>query len=551
MSKRSNISLHKLITPDHLKEYAGEPSYWRGVQYVEEDRVIDLRLGDDRIRAAVRGTRRYRVELWEEEKSELGYSCTCPFCQDEGAFCKHCVAVGLAMLAQAGGVLQSSERGNVGSQGKNLPEQELTVKQIREFLGRQERSTLVSLLVKQAERDDRFKAQLAMRAGNEDRHVHIPTFRKAIDRAVNWGGYVDYHSMYDYVQGIEDVMNSLRDLLAGDHSAEVLELSEHFLRSVEVHMDSVDDSDGYMRDIISDLEDMHHGACLKLRPDPEQLARKLFTWGLQSDWEVFYNASESYADVLGDRGLSAFRALAEDRWGRMRTLKPGEEDLEYKKERFRITNIMEKLAEQSGDVEKLVAVKSKNLATAYAYLEIAELYRKSRKDSKALKWAEEGIRAFPEETDSRLREFLAEEYHRRGRHEDAMRLIWAEFLDHSGFEEYRGLKSHAVKAGGSKSWKVWREKALEFLRRGDRAKEQEAKRKRIRWFAPDRSTLVEIFLWENDTDQAWLEAQEGGCHESLWLKLAAAREDSHPEDAISVYKTFVDPAVRRMNNPSY
>ena len=505
----------------------------------------------DRVRAKVRGTQLYFVELWEEEEGELGYSCTCPFFGDEAVFCKHCVAVGLAVFAQPDGVRQSTGRNKASRRGKKLSERELNSEEVREFLERQEKATLVSLLVRQAEGNERFKAHLSMQAAKGGRTIHLLTYRKAIDRAVNWGDDVDYQSMYEYSRGIEEVIDSLRQLLEEDHAAEVLELSEHFLRTLEVQMGMVDDSDGYMSGILSDVEDLHHGACVKVKPDPEQLARKLFTWGLQTDSGVFSDAAHSYADVLGERGLKAYRALAEERWKRMRPLRSGEENLVYGKERFRITSIIEQLAAQTGDVEALVAVKSKNLATAYGYLEIAELYKKAKKDAKALEWAEKGVRAFPEGTDSRLREFLASEYHERKRHQEAMELIWAEFGENAGFEEYRLLKSHAKLAGGSEPWDAWREKALRFLRGENSTDGARATRKRLRWRTPDHSTLVKIFLWEKDVEQAWQEAQEGGCDGSLWLELAAAREASHPEDAVAVYKSFVEPAVSRMDNQSY
>ena len=491
------------------------------------------------------------MELWEEEEGELGYSCTCPFFRDEAAFCKHCVAVGLTVFGEPEGAGKSTGKNKARRRGKKLCERELGSEEVREFLERQEKATLVSLLIRQAEENERFKAHLSMRAAGGGRTVHLPTYRKAIDRALNWGDYVPYESMYEYSRGIEEVIDSLRQLLEEDHAAEVLELSEHFLRTLEVQMGMLDDSDGYMSGILSDVEDLHHGACVKVKPDPEQLARKLFTWGLQTDWGVFSDAAHSYADVLAERGLKAYRALAEERWKRMRPLKPGEENLEYGKERFRITSIMEQLAMETGDVEALVAVKSKNLATAYGYLEVAELYKKAKKDAKALEWAEKGVKAFPEGTDSRLREFLASEYHRRKRHQKAMELIWAEFGDNAGFEEYRLLKSHAELAGGAQTWRKWRQQALQFLRGENSAGEPKATGKHLRWRAHDRSTLVKIFLWEKDVEQAWQEAQEGGCDETLWLELAAAREGSHPEDAMAVYRSLVEPAVRRMDNQSY
>jgi len=550
LSKRSHNPLLKLLSPHLLREYAGEPSHERGVRYFEEDRVVILRIEDDHIQAKVRGTHTYMVEIWDEGDAELGFSCTCPFSQDDGAFCKHCVAVGLAVVAQAGGGENSGGQKTEPSKGRKMPDSELTLKEVEEFLGTQEKSKLVSLLVRQAEEDSDLMTRLSLLAGKAGKAVHLPTYRKAIDRAINRGHYIDYHSMYDYVRGIENVIRSLRELLEENHAAEVVELSEHFLRCLEAQMEMMDDSDGYMRNVIGELESLHHQACVKARPDPEQLAKKLFAWGLKSHWEVFYHAVEDYADVLGEKGLRTFRALAEERWRKLRPLNPGEDDLLYSGDRFRITSIMEQLAGQSGDLDVLVAVKSKNLGSAYAYLEIAEICTKAKNSEKALEWAEKGLAAFPEKTDSRLREFLAREYHKRGRHKDAMDLSWKEFVDRPGFEQYRLLNSHAKLAGGAKAWTEWRERALQLLR-DQHSADQRSTKKRYQWIPSDSSTLVKIFLWEKDVDQAWLEAQEGGCHESLWLDLAAAREADHPEDALAVYKSFVEPAVNRMNNQSY
>lgn len=65
------------------------------------------------------------------------------------------------------------------------------------------------------------------------------------------------------------------------------------------------------------------------------------------------------------------------------------------------------------------------------------------------------------------------------------------------------------------------------------------------------SDLVEIFLWEKNLDAAWLEAQKGGCSDSLWLTLAERTENDYPEDAVTIYKRFVEPTLARKNNESY
>jgi uncharacterized Zn finger protein len=67
----------------------------------------------------------------------------------------------------------------------------------------------------------------------------------------------------------------------------------------------------------------------------------------------------------------------------------------------------------------------------------------------------------------------------------------------------------------------------------------------------DNSPLVEIFLYEGNTEEAWREAQAGGCSDSLWLRLAAAREKEHPEDAAPIYLKQAEAAILGTTNGRY
>ena len=210
---------------------------------------------------------------------------------------------------------------------------------------------------------------------------------------------------------------------------------------------------------------------------------------------------------------------------------------------------MEALARQSGDLESLVAIKKRNLSLAYDYLQIAETYSAARKHDLALEWAERGAKAFPERTDRRLSEFLANEYHRRKRHDDAMALIWTAFTESPVLEEYRSLKDHAMR---SKAWKPWRVKALARLRESIDSAGTSARN--IRWartYRTDRSELVRVFLWEKKLDAAWQEALEGGCSNDLWMTLAVKRQVDHPEDALPIYQQQIEPTLSRKNNEAY
>lgn len=541
---KSVQSFLKMISEEDLLQYAGPAYFSRGEEYFEDGRVADLRFDDAGVRAKVLGTSAYRVKLWEED-GVLAFSCSCPLFEREEEFCKHCVAVGLACLEA--GLDESTTAEKEGRSGERM----LTTRDVESFLEAQDKATLVSLLLNHAKDDDRLHEMLLMKAAKSSKKVNLPTFRRSIDEAVGWEGFVDYKSMYEYSRGIDDVISSIKELLTDGHAGEVIDLSEYFLRQIEGQSGMMDDSDGYMGGVLQELQELHHTACVKAKPEPVELAKKLFKWELQSEWEVFYGAPETYADVLGKSGLAMYRSLAEAEWEQIPPIRPGQKDERYARNRFRITHIMETLASQTGDIEALVAIKSKDLSSAYSYLKIAELYKRAGKKNKALEWAEDGLKAFPNKTDSRLREFLANEHHARARHDDAMKLIWQEFSENATLESYKLLKKHARMSDGSSEWKRWREMALQWIRDDIARRKEHAGKAGWHWNLGDHSELVRVFLWEKDVEQAWQEAQSGGCNESLWLELARLREEDHPEDAAAVYQSLVEPTVNQKHNEAY
>lgn len=104
-------------------------------------------------------------------------------------------------------------------------------------------------------------------------------------------------------------------------------------------------------------------------------------------------------------------------------------------------------------------------------------------------------------------------------------------------------------AGRARTWKGWREKALDYVRaelgRPDRS------RGTWHWTAGGKTLLVEVFLHEGDSDTALAEAKAGGCRRDIWMQLARAREKDHPLDAVAIHRDAIDPIVERKNNEAY
>lgn len=116
----------------------------RGADYAALGRVHGLVHDGEVVVAEVVGGRRYRVRLWVEDDA-LAHACTCPVGED-GLFCKHCVAVGLAWI------------------GARAPATDArpTLADLRAHLSGLGGEALVELLMEQAAVDERVRRRLSL-----------------------------------------------------------------------------------------------------------------------------------------------------------------------------------------------------------------------------------------------------------------------------------------------------------------------------------------------------------------------------------------------------
>jgi uncharacterized Zn finger protein len=161
-----------LITHQALQEYAGSSIYQRGVAYWEDNLVQAFKSSTHLISAQVRGTVSYDVELWiEPEGDELESFCDC-LSFDEGDFCKHCVAVGLAWLAQNQKTIAKA------SSAITLPvktTEDLDLFKLSLALKGQTVETLIELILDRAKTDTPWREQLLEKCREEMISDRIPT----------------------------------------------------------------------------------------------------------------------------------------------------------------------------------------------------------------------------------------------------------------------------------------------------------------------------------------------------------------------------------------
>ena len=113
-----------------------------------------------------------------------------------------------------------------------------------------------------------------------------------------------------------------------------------------------------------------HTACAMAKPDAAALAERLFRLETTLPFGICSFDATTYRDSLGKKGLKRYRELAEEEW---RKIEPRCADHGYDSHRATITRIMERLAEASGDIDELVAIKSKDLSSGYRYLGLPQV----------------------------------------------------------------------------------------------------------------------------------------------------------------------------------
>lgn len=513
-----------------LREMVGEKVFARGVDYYEDKKVEILAVEDGRVLARVAGSENYRVALQGAGRGISG-ECSCPAFSDHG-FCKHMVATALAANAMEPG--EAKEAGN-------------RFARIRDHLRAQGVDALVTRIMDLAERDPALFEELEFAAelNDADDKALTALIRKAITDATRTRGFVEYREARDWAKGVERVLDRVAHLALYGKAEMALAALDHFFDRMEKALNEIDDSDGHASGVVARACDIHIAACGKLKPDPLKLARDLFRREIESEWDFFHAASETYADVLGEKGLAEYRRLASEAWQAIKPRRGGVRSVHEDDSgaRRRIADILERFAEREGDLDARIAIRAKDLSSAYAYLGIAELCASHGRKAEALKWAEDGLWQFENDPDERLFVFTANLYRSAGRATDADQLLWQCFERFPSLETYSKLKA----AAGTDQAVAVRDRAVALLKPpGSKAKSQA----RPRWGSPS-ELLVRLLLMEGLLTEAWKVAGAEGCSAELLEMLAEASETSHPAEALAAYAQRVEQLGHLGGNDSY
>ncbi|GGT81043.1 SWIM zinc finger family protein [Streptomyces lateritius] len=503
------------LTEAMLRELAGERSFERGLGYV--DAVSGIELGDGWIRASVRGTERYEVELLLGGRKPPAGTCDCPYGQD-GNFCKHLVALGLTVIAQDADLPRRRETARDRALGFDA------------WLSGLSREELLALVREEAADDRQLRRRLELRAASV--RGDLAGVRSRVRELLDIGpfaryGYVEYADARAYADQAGQAVSAIKALTCSGRAVDAMALAREAIGLLAGVAESVDDSDGGLGQIGTGLAEAHGDACRAAHPDPEELAHWLVTYALDDAVDLTDIDPLDYEDLLGEQGMAALRRYAVDAWQANRT-------------GWAEKHLMQRLAKAGRDIDTVIAVHAADLApNGHTHLLIARELDAAGRPVEALEWAERGIQDTEDlaTVDTTLVDHLADRYTNAGRLADAVTLRRDHFAARRTLLTYQRLRAAARAAA---CWPPERGKALDLLRAdAERAKSYGGR------------VLVDALLDDKDTDAAWQAATEHGAHDGQWLTLADHLRTTRPADALAVYHRLAGPLTRETGNHAY
>jgi uncharacterized Zn finger protein len=499
------------FTEAGLRRLAGARTFDRGRAYLGQ--VEDLDVSATAITATVRGTHDYLVSLCPGDQ-ELRGSCSCPQGQ-EGLFCKHCVAVGLVVLAEADAGLPRLVEATKARKG--------TVDRWLESLTK---ADLLAEVRGLAAGDPALRRRLEVRAASVA--ADAVATRQAVRELVTLHRDLGFDEAVGYAAQVREAAAAIGALTDAGQGAAATGIAREAIGLLSQAFARVDPSVGAVGSAAGELLAAHLRACEAAPPDPASLGDYLADLLLHDD-EAIEPDLHDYAGLLGEAGFDRLhdkisRAYARDpRNGRAGAL-------------------MEIVLEAEGDVDALVAFYAAHLDDrGRNHLRIARELDRAGRGDEALGWAEEGLREAAE-PDSSLVGYLAGRYAEAGRAGDVLDLRRDRFRAGRTLENYQALRRAATDAG---AWPAERPAAIELLT-ADAARA----RGQVAWAGAPGPVLIDALLDDGDAEAAWAAAPRVATPEQR-LRLADAIAGTRPADALPVYLDAIGRLTKMTGNDVY
>lgn len=335
----------------------------------------------------------------------------------------------------------------------------------------------------------------------------LRALRAEVDRGLRTRRFLGYRESVEWARPARPVVTELDAAVRAGPSRELVELLERGIgHVVKVIQTKADDSWGMVGDLARDLLNVHATACDAGVADPVKLARWMIRFRFV-DQDFFEADPVRYRAALGEVGLAEFRSLLAAQ---------GDQD------GFAARYARERLAMLDGDSAAIIALLGGDLSRPHQFIRVAEAMVELGRDEEAVAWARRGIEQTTGWQADQLYDLACAAYARRGEPAEALALRRTQHERTPTSTSYRQLRTAAE---AIHAWPM----------------ESEAARRVLRERNPP--GLVDALLDDGEDELAWQAAiavPDLDIGEHVWLRLAEARQKTHPAQALPVYWRLID-----------
>ncbi|OBI81561.1 SWIM zinc finger domain-containing protein [Mycobacterium sp. 1245805.9] len=497
------------LSESALLDVAGDRSYARAEDYVRY--VRGLRITGEKAHASVQAKRVYTVELdWSGPQPD-GF-CTCPHAAD-GHFCKHLVAVGLAVI----------DSGAVDDANRLTSALEATVQAM-------DVDELRGLVMTLARRDDELRRLLEIRASaSGDDTTAKAEFEARVRHALEFRGFVDYRESYTVAAAADRVLDELERHLNTGPAEIVRPALLCALTLLRTITGNADDSSGVIGGECQRAADLFAQACRLGAPDPAELAGWLVTFRSTSPgWPTLTLAD--FVDAFDDHALAIYRAAVAD----LDRQHAGRDQWS----RFEVDTMLLELADHDGDVDRAIELLSEREHPQYGAI-IARLRLAGRADE-VVSWIDRAVAEGRISSHGGGNDYwlspstVAETYRGLGRIDDAIAVLRNEFVRRPTVLAFRSLLDFASTIDRADTERTWAFDHAREVAGGPGAG----------------SLLVQLSLSEGDVDAAW---EAADCYGPgwAWQELARQGAETRPVAAADLYRPKLEKDLRYPNSKLY
>ncbi|WP_176012888.1 SWIM zinc finger domain-containing protein [Victivallis sp. Marseille-Q1083] len=522
---REHDNLKELITRQNLRKEAGDVYFKRGLDYFKAGQVQTLHLNDGRIEGKVAGSRFYHCSIESDGNGWFSGECSCPL-GDDGEFCKHLVALGLAFIEGF-----ETPQPTSGKRSKF---------DLAAFLKAQSKEELMTLLSEAAKLHPDLLEFFRMSYLPDDPDSLRRELLQKIDHLLELAEECSYVDCYgdegdeidENFEQLRQELGQLTQTMKRVPSSLMLELAEYAIKEA-LKREGGDDENG-LDELIGELLPFYFDAVTKGAGKPLEIVENMIEWEAANPWGALGKIGRYFMDAP-QRIVNAWEKIAQRQWKEMPELPMGartshKRELIEKRllQRTRINCDKElelKILQKNQSSPEQVLALSRQLFRLDRYDEILPLLQKAHDHFKG---------------DHDILNALVNELIRCDRKEEALALAWNCFERYPdcryGYEFLRSTARYCHKS------KVYLAKALDFLRNrlasGDQA-------------ISARTEMVNILIGEKDYPQA-LEVAEGGlcAHQTLYC-LADAIAETRPEASARLIKRPLDQYLPQVGDRFY